>query len=160
MTYSCPGCNKSLIEITLLHDELVTLCPTINCTGERKSFSNTLGDQMAEKQKQRFGQLTQNYGSFGELRRQKKEPHTEVLYIHVENDRKDRMSLTNLQSINNTPTPMIEDYMRRVGTGLSEHALLQEHAEKILDMCYAELNKRLQAQDVGKLAQKTSKEGS
>lgn len=91
---------------------------------------------MKAKQPQRFGKLLQSFGEFGELRRQRKAPKLEVFYIPLEKG---------YRSINNCKVEQLNDFIRKVGQHMESGEVSQKNAEIILDHCYTELNKRVNA---------------
>lgn len=101
---------------------------------------------MKTNEPSRFGRLKQDFGDFGELREQKKEPKLQVYYLPVKvvNEKEIRAGKTEiLRSVNNTPSEVINNWIMKVGQNLEAGNLKREYAEIILDCCYAELNKRL-----------------
>jgi hypothetical protein len=97
--------------------------------------------RMLEKSKSRFGRVEKDLGDLGELRRQKKEPHTQVLYVWVPGP--DDQHFTILRSINNCTNDELTEAIRYTGTLLVDHRLTQTDAELVLDLMYAELGKRV-----------------
>ncbi|HEY6018676.1 MAG TPA: hypothetical protein VIY48_01945 [Candidatus Paceibacterota bacterium] len=109
----------------------------------------SLRARMQEKAKSRFGRLAKELGDLGELRRQKKEPHTEVLYVWIPGaeaalliDGTQPMGHV-LRSINNCTNDQLTQAIRLAGLLLSEHKLSQADAELALDMMYKELGRRV-----------------
>ncbi len=99
------------------------------------------------EEKQRFGRLLKSYGDFGELRRQKKAPHTEVFYIPVKYHVLGALGASNynedLRSIQNCTSDQITEHIRYLGKNLEAGNIQQASAELILDLLYAELGKRV-----------------
>jgi hypothetical protein len=93
---------------------------------------------MKASQPQRFGKLVRSFGSYGELRRQKKPPQLEVFYLPIKSPKGDV-----LRSVNRASAEAISEHIQMVGERLANHAIQQEAAEIVLDYCYAELNRRL-----------------
>jgi hypothetical protein len=91
-----------------------------------------------EREKGLFGRVEKEFHGYGELRRQKKSPHTQVLYVWS----KQGQSLV-LRSINNSSNDQIQQAIQWAGLKLEDHTLPQADAEMILDMLYAELKARL-----------------
>lgn len=96
-------------------------------------------DTKPNPKKQRFGVVKNTLGGWAELRRQKKAPHKEILYIPST----PTYGETNWCALNHLPTDILERYMREIGTALQEKIITQENAELILDLCYAELGRRV-----------------
>lgn len=99
-------------------------------------------DMQVNIRAQRFGKLHQNFGDFGELRKQKKAPNTEVFYfvVKVENE---GQTVEVYRSLQNASSEQISSHIRMVGRHLEGGAITQQNAEIILDLCYAELNRRI-----------------
>lgn len=90
------------------------------------------------KNRQRFGRLIRDYGGLGELRKQKKSPHKEVLYIFVYEPNKELA----LRSTNNSTAEQISASIRVVGEMATENRIARPDAEQLLDLLYAELQKK------------------
>lgn len=118
---------------------------------EQMQANATIADGMAHKQAQRFGRVEENFGEFGELRKQKKSPHKLVMYVYVYEVPKfpiGGISTPNarnrvLRSLQNCTSEQITDAIKFIGEGLTQARLVQVSAEKLLDWCYAELHRRL-----------------
>lgn len=96
--------------------------------------------RLKEKAKPRFGRMSKDFGELGELRRQKKAPRTEVLYIWVNVASQGDAWL--LRSINNCSNDDLTNAIRKAGELLSLHKVSQADAEQALDLMYLELGKR------------------
>lgn len=104
-----------------------------------------------EKTKQRFGRVTRDMGLLGELHKQKKEPHTEVLYVWAqpakafELDKKGNQiaspSLV-LRSVSNLNNDELTEQIRKVGNLVETQGIDRADAEFVLDMLYADLQRR------------------
>ncbi len=93
---------------------------------------------------QRFGKLHQQFGDFGELRKQKKAPHTEVFYFQVDvTPENSPEQIKVYRSLQNASSEQISAHVRMCGRHVEGGALSQSNAEIIMDLCYAELNRRL-----------------
>ena len=93
-----------------------------------------------------FGRTVETYSGWGELRKQKKSPHTEVLYVLALSTQKDERCLV-LRSINNCSNDQLQDAIKLCALRLQEGQITQPAAEAILDRCYAELQRRLEWTD-------------
>ncbi len=101
---------------------------------------------MAIKEPQRFGRLTQSFGDFGELRRQKKPPHVEVFYTPVKvppkGNESGRMPEV-MRSVNNCSPEQLTESIRRIGIHLEGGTISQTNAETVLDFLYAALKDKV-----------------
>ncbi len=120
-----------------------------NTLGPAWAIFKLSGDMHTQDHKQRFGRLVQSYGDYGELRRQKKEPHKEVFYIPVilgqkySIEKDENSANVVLRSIQNCTSDQLTDHIRKVGKHLEAAAISQANAEYILDLLYAELGNRV-----------------
>lgn len=94
--------------------------------------------------KQRFGKLVKLWPGLGELRKQKKEPHVEVVYLM--SDVPGSPTPQVYYSLNHCTDLQLEAGIRRVGNALQAKAISQEDAEILLDKCYEEVHKRTTCQ--------------
>jgi hypothetical protein len=102
--------------------------------------------RMQEKAKPRFGRMSKDYGELGELRRQKKGPHKEVLYIWIAGNL--AATYANgvqptgpvLRSINNCTNDQLTEAIKLAGRMCANHN--QTNMEQALDLMYLELGKR------------------
>lgn len=99
-----------------------------------------------------FGRVSAYFTEWGEMRRQKKAPHTEVLYVYCLQDQKARLPGSGgtvqanelvLRSINNCSNDQLQDAIKLVALRLEQHKITQLQAETLLDLCYAEIQRRL-----------------
>ncbi len=84
-----------------------------------------------------FGRCVANHGPMGMLRRMKKAPHTEIFYTWI---------LTpkgyTLRAVHKVGTDDLLESIRSVGKMLEEKSVDQSEAEAVLDLLYAEVQKR------------------
>lgn len=104
-----------------------------------------------EAKKQRFGRVVKDYDMMGELRRQKKEPHTEVLYIWVSDPAKASERLKGtiwegmiLRSVNNCTNDQLTQAIKSTGLLVDRHEVDQADAEVVLDLLYKSLQTRVE----------------
>lgn len=101
--------------------------------------------------KGRFGRGSEYYSGWGELRAQKKSPHTQVLYclclIKHGPDTNAPSPVLVLRSINNCTNDQLQDAIKLAALRLEEGKISHRDAEDILDRCYAELQRRLEWSD-------------
>ena len=111
-------------------------------------------NQVDTSRAQLFGRLARSFGDYGQLRKQKKAPNKEVFYIPVTRKETKRLkngsmqvpiSVESLRAVNNCSGVELTEYIKKIGTHLENGAISQENAEIILDLVYAEINKRLNA---------------
>ncbi len=93
--------------------------------------------------KSAFGRTSESYVGWGQLRKQKKSPHTEVLYCYTLTGLHDGKFLV-LRSINNCTNNELQDAIKLCALRLQEGKITHLEAEKILDLCYAQLQQRLE----------------
>lgn len=107
------------------------------------------GKQYPVKEASRFGRAAELYAGWGELRKQKKSPHTEVLYtLCLQSDTSvPEGQILVLRSINNCSNDQLQMAIRLAGVRLESHMITQQNAEFILDKCYAEIQRRLEWTD-------------
>lgn len=108
-------------------------------------------EMLREKTKQRFGRVARDLGLLGELRKQKKEPHTEVLYVWAppaqayELDKKGNQIASPsivLRSVSNLSNDDLTNVIRQVGQMTEAQSVDRSDAEFVLDMLYADLQRR------------------
>lgn len=87
------------------------------------------------------GRMIKDYPDLGELRRQKKAPHLEILYIWV--NAANQGDAWVLRSVNNCSNDHLTVAIRKTGELLAMHKVSQTDAEQVLDLLYAELGKRV-----------------
>lgn len=92
--------------------------------------------RQVERSKPRFGQCVKVWPNVAELRRQKKAPHKEVLYVWLD---------VTLRSVNNCTNEQLTEAIRGVGSALENRIILQADAEYLLDALYLELGTRANA---------------
>lgn len=87
---------------------------------------------------QRFGRVSRTFGGgqYGELRKQRRAPHKEILFILVKVPNSTNLALKAIQSCTGE---QITDVIQRIGDGLAHFLISQADAEYLLDACYAEL---------------------
>lgn len=105
-----------------------------------------------EMMKPRFGQVVRDWGDVAQMRRQKKAPHKEVLYVWVtairgQPDDAKRNYSKALRSVNNCSNDQIVEAIRNVGSAIESRAVSQVDAELILDLLYLELGQRSESAD-------------
>lgn len=118
--------------------------PGAPMTLHQEILSNT------QESKQRFGRVARNFHAMGELRRQVKAPHKEILYVWAKVprsrdliDRALRDTPVNvLKAINKITTEQLVESIRNAGKLLEEKSVTQVDAEFVLDLLYAELQNR------------------
>jgi hypothetical protein len=150
----------TIIKTWAIKDYRGISCAKCGATTGRFAFDTQLlcnkCHTMKIKDPQRFGRLVKSYGDFGELRKQKKEPHVEVFYIPVEAFEGTILSFV-LRSLNNCSGEQITKHVARVGRNLEAGNLKQDSAEFILDLCYAELHRRIGREDQEKQQKSASR---
>jgi hypothetical protein len=92
-----------------------------------------------EWKKQRFGKLQKEYPGLGEIRKQKKAPHTEVLYVWLGLDTDKPV----LRSVPNCSNDQLTEAIRNAGKAVEEHKVTQRDGEQLLDLMYSELQRRV-----------------
>lgn len=103
-----------------------------------------------EAEKGRFGRIAEIYNGWGELRRQKKPPHTQVLYVWTKKyaiPGPNQVQTLVLRSINNCSNDQLRESIQLAAVRLEQHQITQTEAESILDRCYAELQRRMEWTD-------------
>jgi hypothetical protein len=98
----------------------------------------------------RFGRSVTHFVGWGELRKQKKSPHTEVLYVWSLSSHKPMGTeepILVLRSINNCTNDQLRQAIQLAALRLEQKSIQQADAEFLLDRCYAELQRRLEWTD-------------
>jgi hypothetical protein len=96
-----------------------------------------------------FGRATTHYAQWGELRKQKKPPHTEVLYVWAMSTHSTVVPepILVLRSINNCTNDQLREAIQLAALRLEQKTITQTDAEFLLDRCYAELQRRMEWTD-------------
>ena len=120
---------------------------------ELRDRINALHRGSKVKKVQLFGQPSREFGDFGQLRRQKKAPYKEVLYIPVPakellKDGTEHVGGFVLRSINNAGNDQLTDHVRKVAVAMESGELASGDAEVLMDMIYAEIAIRVQSAEV------------
>jgi hypothetical protein len=101
------------------------------------SKNKTLVDLVA-KGAPRFGRLIAEMGPLGQIRKQKKAPYTEILYVWVMSG-----GVPALRSANNCSDEQLTLAIQDVGETVEHSPHLRSRAERVLDLLYAELARRV-----------------
>jgi hypothetical protein len=116
----------------------------------RAEIHESLGFKGIERQKraQLFGQPVREFGCFAQLRKQKKAPRTEILYIQVNiwqtlPDGSKHLSGQTWRSINNASNNDLTDCIKCIAAGLEEGKIFAADAEFLLDTIYHEIGRRV-----------------
>lgn len=99
-----------------------------------------------DNKQSRFGRVSQKFRGWGEFRKQKKPPHTEVLYTFTLKYKvvgANQVQSLVLRSINNCSNEELTNAIKLAALRLEDHCITQPVAEFLLDKCYAELQRRL-----------------
>lgn len=119
----------------------------------RSGFETWLdGAEYPLKEKVLFGRAAERYHGWGEMRRQKKAPHTEVLYVYCLQMEDRRTPGTGepykagtlvLRSLSNCSNDQLQDAIKLAALRLEQGRITQAEAEMLLDRCYAEMKRRM-----------------
>lgn len=116
--------------------------PTAFWIDDPMHTDNTIYDRSGD----RFGRVVKEFVRLGELRRQKKAPHKEVFYTWVPDPKWTQEPAKKvLRSIVNCDNDQLTESIRECGAMIDTHQVSREEAEQVLDILYAELQRRTES---------------